>query len=749
MDASWSGAQIEILRPAWLGALLVLPLVVYWWRRGLTPFAARRRGATLICRVLLLATLALALADLRLVAPPGPQTPAVAQDNAPSPTDGVPEVWVSEVRAPGVVREGEPFSVEAVIQSCHDDSGSVELVGGAQTLQRRPVKLVPGENRMRIVHAIVGARAATLVARLRGFRDTLSENNAAGAVVLVASKPRVLVVEGEPQAGRHLAEAFRSHQIDADLRSADALAHAPGPWDDYALLVLANVPAAAIPRAAMEAMRSYVRDSGGGLIVVGGERAFTAGGYRNTPLDDLLPVRSVFDKKEPRPGLGLVLVIDRSLSMKGAAMELVKEATRRAVEMLDAQDQVGVLAFDDASEWVVPLGPASDKAGVLERIGRIEAQGRTNMSPAMEKAHLALDEAFAPRKHMIVFTDGISQPGDFEGVARRIAQSGITISTVAAGREVARLLLEDIARLGQGKSYHCDDMADVPTVFALEVAGATRLGIIERPSSARRVRAASALAGVDLAHAPALLGYVGTEPKPTSQVILASESGDPLLVWWRYGLGVCAAFTSDAQARWAAAWLRWPGFSRFWAQWARHAMRRDRAGDFGLRLQRRQGRAIVTLEALDPQGEFVNGAAGTMTVVAPRQPGRHVPLVQTAPGRYAAGFAAADCGTYYVEVELRHEGRRVFAERRGLVVSYADTFLPRPVHPGAPEFVAATTGEKDKSHHATLQATPRLAPARTIDTWPCLVLAGAAMLVIDVALRRQRPLSRRPEGGQG
>ena len=53
--------RIELTRPAWLAALLVLPLVVYYARHSLTGFAAWRQTASLACRVLLLIVLVLAL----------------------------------------------------------------------------------------------------------------------------------------------------------------------------------------------------------------------------------------------------------------------------------------------------------------------------------------------------------------------------------------------------------------------------------------------------------------------------------------------------------------------------------------------------------------------------------------------------------------------------------------------------------------------------------------------------------------
>jgi hypothetical protein len=57
------------------------------------------------------------------------------------------------------------------------------------------------------------------------------------------------------------------------------------------------------------------------------------------------------------------------------------------------------------------------------------------------------------------------------------------------------------------------------------------------------VRPTQVLADIDFGSAPFLLGYVVTRAKPTSEVVLATENGDPLLTWWRYGLGMSVAFS--------------------------------------------------------------------------------------------------------------------------------------------------------------------------------------------------------------
>ena len=56
-------------------------------------------------------------------------------------------------------------------------------------------------------------------------------------------------------------------------------------------------------------------------------------------------------------------------------------------------------------------------------------------------------------------------------------------------------------------------------------------------------------------------------------MVLSAPGGAPILALGRSGQGTTAAFTSDIQDRWAAAWLRWDGFGRFWVQLVRQTMR--------------------------------------------------------------------------------------------------------------------------------------------------------------------------------
>src|SRR5207248_5641351 len=178
-------------------------------------------------------------------------------------------------------------------------------------------------------------------------------------------------------------------------------------------------------------------------------------------------------------------------------------------------------------------------------------------------------------------------------------------------------LLQEIARIGNGRYYHAEDPSNIPQIFAKETVTASKSAINEQPFNPIVSRPTQVLADIKFDDSPFLLGYVTTRPKPTSELILASDKGDPLLSWWRYGLGMSVAFTSDAKGRWAAEWLSWPGYSKFWAQVVRHAMRKSDAKGVFVQMDRKDGKATVTLDAINPDGKYLNEAPADLTVIDP------------------------------------------------------------------------------------------------------------------------------------
>lgn len=654
----------------------------------------------------------------------------------PLSTRSEPEVQVSSLQVPAQVREGEPFYVEVVIDSNHDDEGEIEVYRGAHKVvsERRAIK--KGENRFRFRQSITSERLAQYTVRIRGFQDQFEDNNSATGLVFSSGQPRVLLIESDPKLAKHLGWALEQEGIQVDVRPPRGMPDSLADLQNYELLMLSNVPATALSQRQMDVVRTYVQELGGGLIMLGGDQSFGLGGYYKTVLEEILPVRSDFEKEKEKPSLAMVLVIDKSGSMGGQKMELAKDAAKGAVELLGPKDKIGVIAFEGETYWVSDVQPATNKSAVLDRISSIEAGGGTVMAPAMEAAYEALKSTTAKLKHVIILTDGISAPGDFEGITTNMANAKITVTTVGVGDDADKKLLEEIAKIGNGRFYYTDDPSSVPRIFAKETVTASKAAINEQPFLPQVLRPTQVLADIDLANAPFLLGYVTTRPKPTSEQILATEKGDPLLAWWRYGLGMTVAFTSDAKSRWAAEWLSWPGFGKFWAQVVRHSMRKSEARGVFVQVQQKDRKASVTLDAVNAKGDFLNQVDTELTVIDPQLGNRKLAMVQTAPGRYLAEFETPHAGAYHLEMSQKQQGQALSQQSRGLVVGYADEFRLQPTNEELLKAIARVSGGAYNPEPEAIFADLDRTALRATPLWPYLVLAAALLFLADVALRR-------------
>jgi uncharacterized membrane protein len=657
----------------------------------------------------------------------------------PLPPRADPEVQVSEVSVPAEVREGEPFFVDVTIYSSHDDEGLVEVFRGDHKVISETRQLKAGQNAFRFQQSIERDRMVALKVRVSGLKqDTLLDNNADSGLVFVSGKPRVLIVESDPNLIRELAHALEDEGIEVDVRPPQGIPESLAALQNYELLMFSNVPVTAMTQQQMEIVRMYVQELGGGFMMLGGEQSFGLGGYYKSTLEEILPVRSDFEKEKEKPSLGMVLVIDRSGSMDGDKLEMAKAAARSAVELLGNRDHVAVLAFEDQTYVISEMQSASSKGKISDEISRITSGGGTNMYPAMQMAFELLNSTSARLKHVIMLTDGISNAGDFEGLARQMVSAKMTVSTVAIGGngQTDTHLLETVARIGKGRYYLAEDPAQVPRIFAKETMTASKSAIDEQPFVPQVLRASHALAKIDMESAPFLLGYVVTRPKPTSEVILVTENGDPLLAWWRYGLGMTAAFTSDAKSRWAAEWLTWPGYGKFWTQVVRQTMRKSETRGLQMAVVRDGKRAKITVDAVDEGGRFLNDSTVELTVIDPQLKRQQTQMPQSAPGRYAAEFDTLQPGAYHTEIALKQDGQVLYRQSRGLIVGYSEELRIRPTNESLLKEIASVSGGRYDPKPATLFNRPDDWVTRPTPLWPWLLTLTAFLLVVDVALRR-------------
>lgn len=652
------------------------------------------------------------------------------------------EVLLERLVLPQEVKEGESFIARVAAWSARETEGRLSLYRDGTFVGAQAVKLKAGKSVLAYQQSLDRAGFHVYQARLEAPGDVIAENNRAVGVVAVRGRPQVLYVEKDRDQGRNLAAALRAQNLVVEQVGPEALPTRLDAYLKYDSVILSNVSALRMSREQMELVRTYVRDHGGGLVMLGGEESFGVGGFYRTPIEEALPVTMEARQKVEVPSLAAVIIIDRSGSMDTAVgrftrLDLAKEAAQLVVELLDERNEVGVLAFDTAFNWVVPMGPAQDKDAIIREIAAIKAGGGTDLFPALKEAYAALFDRQALLKHVIVLSDGELAAADFPGLVRRMARDKITVSTVGISSEAGVQQMTEISRWGKGRFYFTEDIYSIPRIFTLETQLASKAALIEQPFRPLLTPVGhEILSDIDWGGVPPLGGYVATTPKPMSETLLVSHQRDPVLSVWRYGLGRTAAYTSDFKAKWGVLWLRWDGFNKFVGQLVRWTLRTTSHGDVLTTVGQRDAQGQILVEAVDQKGEFVNFLDAEAGVVFPDKQQQVVPLEQVGPGRYRAAFDAGAEGAYLVGVAQRKDGRVVGSELGSLVVPYSPEHRQLQANEGLLQEVAAITGGaviEDPAQAFTLHR--RRGTARA-PAWPWLFGAALLLFLPDVAMRR-------------
>lgn len=659
------------------------------------------------------------------------------------------DAWVEGIDVPAGLHRDEPFIATVRVFSQAATRATLRLERGDKLVAQRQVALVEGPNRIAFTVTLADTGPVRLTAVLAADGDTVPDNDRMAESVQVQGRPRVLYAEGVAESAHFLADALKRDGLDVKTVAIADMPTVAAGFGAYDAVILSDAAAKDVGEARMQALAGYVRDSGGGLLFAAGASTYGESGYRDTALEKVLPV--TFEAQEKRRDLALMIVLDRSYSMKGRKLDLAKAATLGALDLLDENHRFGVITFDSLPEMTVPLAPARGKRKAEALISRFTASGQTNIYPALQAAYRALVDVPVKSKHVILLSDGDTQPADFPRLVKRMADAKITVSTVAVGAEADKALMESIAKLGQGRYYFTESAERVPKIFIDETQRLVNQSFIEEPVHAVVRRHAEALRGIDFTTAPALKGFASTKPRDSAELYLVTESGAPLLAHWQVGLGKAVVFTADVKNRWGADWVGWPGYAKLFGQLVRETLRRDTAEETDFKVTRDGGDAVVRLSALGADGAFRNGLAPKVSVRSAGGEVRTVALRQTGPGRYEARVPVAD-GAGPARFELAESAgvpKAMVAKAgvRELHRAYPAEFRLYPPNGALLRSLSEQTGGKYAPEAREVFAAYGDSAQVPWPLWPWFTVAGLVFYLLDLAVRRLPWAWRRFGGG--
>jgi uncharacterized membrane protein len=657
-------------------------------------------------------------------------------DIVPLPSTNSPVVRLDDLSAPTELHINERFVLHMKLYSNVVQNATLRIYMDQTLIAQPTVHLTGGEQDYDYSMLAPASGFHTLKVTIDALLNTNLRADVAAAFINVQGPPKILVVEGKPGNGSNIISALQASKFDVTRGTPDDISTSLADLAQYSSIVLVDVPAVALGTDRMQAIQSFVRDLGHGLVVSGGENSYGVGDYANTPLEETLPVNMEIPQHKDTPSIAVVLIVE-SLEAP-LPINISKEAAKGVVNLLTPRDQVGISSA--YGTLTVPMQHVTNKAAIDKAIDSMNPNDPASYIPDLQNAEQVLLKTDARIKHVILLGDGDAFDNYIPQVSK-MARENITVSTVAtnATDESDLDTMIQIAQAGRGRFYRADDPDSIPQVLLKETEQAARRNIINETFEPEVIGSHPILTG--LSGFPTLDGYVATTPKPQAQEVLISQHDDPVLAVWQYGLGRSVAWTSDALGLWTTRWLQWKEAAQWWANlvtWTLPAQ--TSVMDINGQVVGDKGQITVDL----PPGTGEN--AGNIQqaqahIIAPDESQQTISLQQTAADRWVGSFPTPQVGAYLIQVTWRAGGKNAeesLTAQSGLVVPYS------------PEYRTQGTDMRFLSQLALATQGSLLGPDDTAKVWDMVLtpvsqtvpltfwlLALAALLLpLDIAARR-------------
>jgi Ca-activated chloride channel homolog len=184
---------------------------------------------------------------------------------------------------------------------------------------------------------------------------------------------------------------------------------------------------------------------------------------------------NIDEEKWNREPVNLIAVVDKSGSMDGEPLELVRKSLAELAKQLHAGDQMTIVLYGDRAHVHLATTPA-DRIGVnriLASIWSIESEGSTSMEAGLRLGYSIADTtapAFKGRTRLLLFTDerpntDATDAESFMGMAIAHSREGVGLTTIGVGVQFGAELATKIGSVRGGNLYFIRDEPDVKELF--------------------------------------------------------------------------------------------------------------------------------------------------------------------------------------------------------------------------------------------------------------------------------------------
>jgi Ca-activated chloride channel homolog len=179
----------------------------------------------------------------------------------------------------------------------------------------------------------------------------------------------------------------------------------------------------------------------------------------------LLEVKPETQKTMPAPPLNVCLVLDRSTSMRGDKVDMLRAAAIQVMRGMHQQDILSVVTFSDRAEVLIPASYVAGNNKLEAQIRSLQPSGATEIFQGLKEGFDQIKQNLDEKRinHIILVTDGHTY-GDEQNcinLAEQAAQKGIGISAMGIGKEWNDDFLDNLTSKTGGSSKYITRPDDI------------------------------------------------------------------------------------------------------------------------------------------------------------------------------------------------------------------------------------------------------------------------------------------------
>jgi len=505
---------------------------------------------------------------------------------------------IARIHTPVRAQLNEPFVLGITVRGFEDIDVPLHILrDGHPIAENIRVSLKNGTGKIEFTDRIPAVGSYRYSARITPPVDAHPGNNTAERWIEVTGGPRILLVT--KYSDDPVARILRQQGFTVEVVT-NSLGLQVGQLSGTRAVIINNVPAFEMPGDFLAALNFFVHEQGGGFLMAGGKQSFGSGGYFESAVDPLLPVSMELKTEHRKLAVAMAIVMDRSGSMgmtvaqggkQVTKMQLANTGAAKAIELLGTQDKIAIYAVDSEPHTVIRLSDVGNKKKQWMTAARkVRSRGGgIFVYRGLKAAWDDLRKTDLGTRHIILFSDAADseQPGDYKQLLNEITSNSGTVSVIGLGTrsDPDADLLEDIARIGNGRVFFTNKPLEIPKLFAQETVTVARSAFIKDPVATRSTGHWSEISPRPFEFLSEVDGYNLSYPREfaTTSLVAQDDYLGPLITHWNRGIGRCMAVSFPLGGEHSEKTRAWESYGDFVQTITRWLMGSDMPPGLGLR----------------------------------------------------------------------------------------------------------------------------------------------------------------------